>query len=134
METNYKIRKKVVIMEQYSKYDYDIGLDINNIFMNLNLDTNQKNIIDNLMESFKTTLITKTYRGHQYYIIPSQKIIIFSEHYYDKRYSLAMAKLLEKGFSFKDINHYLHIPISVINDLLLLFDETKKYAKDESNE
>ena len=35
-------------MSEYSKYDYDIGLDINNIFMNLNLDTNQKDIIDNL--------------------------------------------------------------------------------------
>ena len=117
-------------MSEYSKYDYDIGLDINNIFMNLNLDTNQKDIIDNLMESFKKSLITKTARGHEYYIIPSQKVIIFSDHYYDRRYALAIAKLLEHNFTIQDINHYLHIPVSIINDLLSLFDETKQYVKD----
>lgn len=116
-------------MSKYTKYDYDIGLDVNNIFMDLNLDSNQQAIIDNLMESFKGQMIKKIARGHNYYIIPSQKIIIFSHHYYDKRYALAIAKLLEHGFTMKDANHYLQIPVSIMNDLLNLFDETKQYSK-----
>lgn len=111
-----------------SKYDYDIGIDKDRMFIDLALDQKQAILSKKLINNFKNELIRKTKDHHVYYIIPSKSILIYLKHIYEYKDAKIMVQLFENGFTKEDITKYFHIPNYIINDLLNMFSETKKWA------
>lgn len=105
-----------------SKYDYDIGLNKNQMFINFNLNHNEEVLIDNLLKTFKKTLIKKD----DYIIIEEQQLIIYKNNIYNKKYYDAFKELIDNKFSIEEISKLFNLPINIINQIIKLFDDSEK--------